>query len=133
MKTIILFLFIFVLLAGCSSPLFSTPDLPPSILDAANPMAENLMNSLQNNDYDSFIQNMDSTMLAGTTEPSFEGLREQLIGTYGNYRSLSFKTVAATGEFVSIYYAIKFEKITLTMQLVLTPTEPYIISGLWFK
>ncbi len=132
MKTIIPCLFILVLLAGCSSPLFSTPDIPPSILDAANPMAENLMISLQNNDYDSFIQNMDSTMLAGTTEPSFEELREQLIGTYGNYRSLSFKNVAAAGEFVSIYYAVKFEKTTLTMQLVLTPTEPYLISGLWF-
>lgn len=133
MKALLPILVIFLFLAGCSSSILSTPDLPPSILDTANPMAENLMTCLQNDDYESFIQKMDTTMLAGTTKPSFQDLREKLIGTYGSYQSLSFKNVAATGDFVSVYYTVKLEKINLTMQLVLTPTEPYLISGLWFK
>ncbi len=133
MKIFIAIFFIALLLSGCSSSLLSTPDLPPSILDAANPMAENLMASLQNSDYESFTQGMDATMLAGTTEPSFKTLRQQLIGAYGDYQSLSFRSVAATGDFVSVYYTVKLEKINLTMQLVLTPIKPYLISGLWFK
>jgi PBP1b-binding outer membrane lipoprotein LpoB len=133
MRTLLPILVILLFLAGCSSSILATPDLPPSILDAANPMAENLMTSLQKDDYESFIQNMDATMLAGTTKPSFQDLRENLIGTYGDYQSLRFKNVAATGDFVSVFYALEFEKINLTMQLVLTPTQPYLISGLWFK
>jgi hypothetical protein len=133
MKALLPILMILLFLAGCSSSILATPDLPPSILDAANPMAENLMTSLQKDDYEAFIQNMDATMLAGTSKPSFQDLRENLIGTYGGYLSLRFKNVAATGDFVSVFYAVEFEKINLTMQLVLTPTKPYLISGLWFK
>ena len=132
MKKIIPIFLIILLLSGCSSSFLSTPDLPPSILDTSNPMAENLMTSLQNSNYESFTQRMDATMLSGMTEPSFKALREQLIGAYGDYQSLAFKSVAATGDFVSVYYTVKLEKINLTMQLVLTPIEPYLISGLWF-
>jgi hypothetical protein len=127
-----------LMITSCSkAPPTSTSDgnisLDPTILAFASPMAENLLIGLKNNDIQAFRANYDDAMLKATTEDAFQSLRTQLESQLGAYQSITPKQIQAGGGFINVFYTVNFEKGPLTMQLVLTETEPHQISGLWFK
>jgi len=126
------------LIAGCSK---ATPtaasdaniSIDPTILAFASPMAENLLIGLKNNDIQAFRANYDDAMLKATTEDAFQSLRSKLESQFGVYQSITPMQIQKGGGFINVFYTVNFEKGPLTMQLVLTETEPHQISGLWFK
>ena len=143
MKTKLIFIISIILLipsiiTGCSkvtptSTSDSNISLDPTILAFASPMAENLLVALKNNDIQAFRANYDDAMLKATTEDAFQSLRTQLESQLGAYQSMTPNQIQTGGGFINVFYTVNFEKGPLTMQLVLTETEPHQISGLWFK
>jgi hypothetical protein len=126
------------MITGCSKATpTSTSDLnislDPTILAFASPMAKNLLVALKNNDIQAFKVNYDDAMLKATTEDAFQSLRTQLESQLGAYQSMTPNQIQTGGGFINVFYTVNFEKGPLTMQLVLTETEPHQISGLWFK
>ena len=131
-------LIVALMIAGCSK---STPEaisdvnvaLDPTILAFASPMAENLLTALSNDDIQAFRVNYDEAMMKATTEDAFQSLRTQLESQLGAYQSITPNQIQTGGGYINVFFTVNFEKGPLTMQLVLTETEPHQISGLWFK
>jgi hypothetical protein len=131
-------LLVALMIAGCNKPIPATTSaanntLDPTILAFASPMAENLLVALKNNDIQAFRENYDDAMLKATTEDAFQSLRTKMESQLGPYQSITPKQIQMGGGFINVFYTVNFEKGPLTMQLVLTETEPHQISGLWFK
>lgn len=123
-----------LLLFGCkAAPTPASISLDQSVLAYASPMAENIMDSLKNNNYQGFRANYDDTMMKLTSDDQFQNLRAQLEGQFGAYKSISPKQIQKGDGYINVFYTVNFEKGSLTMQLVLTEKEPHQISGLWFK
>lgn len=133
----ILLIFLVVVLAGCSSGAVAdvsptaTPD--PAVLTATQPLGENIINAIANDDYDAFIRDMDETMVGSFDETTFEDLRSQLDSSLGAYQSNEFQTTVLDDGYYISYYTLHFANGDCAMRVVLTTTEPYKVSGLWFQ
>ena len=132
-KIALAFLFIF-LIVGCSAkPANPTNDIPAGLSEKASQMAENILTSIKTNDYSLYIRDMDETMKNASTQESFNSLKAQFDQQLGVYKSFKFNHVITESSFYSFYYDVAFEKATVSMQLVLTKSDPPLVSGLWFK
>lgn len=133
----ILLIFLAVVLAGCSTgaavDVSPTPTPDPAVLTATQPFGENIINAIANDDYDAFIRDMDETMVGSFDETTFEDLRSQLDSSLGAYQSNEFQTTVLDDGYYIAYYTLHFVNGDCAMRVVLTTTEPYKVSGLWFQ
>lgn len=131
---VVLVVLLGVILPACS-PAASTPtDEEAQVYAYANPMAENLLNSMKNNDYQGFIKDYDEVMTNATPQSSFDTLKQTFDIKLGEYQSYKTAGVQKTEEYVIVYYTLTFSKAPeVTMRLVFLPEEPHLITGLWFN
>ncbi|HWQ46778.1 MAG TPA: DUF3887 domain-containing protein [Longilinea sp.] len=133
----LILILIAVILAGCGSASVSdvtpTPTPDPAILSATQPIGENIINSIANDDYDAFIRDMDETMIGSFDETTFEDLRSQLDSSLGSYQSNEFQTTLLEDGYYIAYFTLHFANGDAAMRVVITTTEPYKVSGLWFQ
>ena len=129
-------LLILLLLSACSAfkaPVSSIePTAEATIRAAAQPIAENLLQSFNNNDYQGVLRDMDATMVSAFTQDSFNQLQSKIATNYGAYQSATLTGVTLQQGYYSVLFDCKFEKGSFTMRLVLATQAPYHISGLWF-
>lgn len=110
-----------VLFAGaCAS---STPALTPTqtstVREYADPMTENLLQAINQNDYAKFTANFDETMKNSITQEAFGTLKTQLQSRIGDYVSKEFVSTQNQSGFTVVIYSAKFtietEPVVLTM------------------
>jgi hypothetical protein len=94
------------LAAGCSpaSPAVILTKVP-SYADA---MTENILKSLNANDYDSFSRDFDQTLKDVLTKATFDKLYNQIKPTVGDYRSKLFVSFSAHGDNTTMLYIASY-------------------------
>lgn len=128
------FMLIISLLAACKPQIQIIPENEAEgIYSFADPIAENLLRGLQLNEYQTFSRDFDQTMLENMDETSFEDLRNTLLGNNGDIISHRHERVERYQEYYLVYYDLGFSTaMSVTLRLVLTVSEPHMVSGLWF-
>ncbi|MHC1719483.1 MAG: DUF3887 domain-containing protein [Clostridiaceae bacterium] len=120
-----------VMLAGCSSG--KTVD--DSFKDKVEPLTENIIQSMESNDYTSFNTDLDSKMKSAFTEKSFTEMNNLIHEKAGNYQSREFWKVQESGDFKIVYYKAKYDKEQeyVVIKIVTSESEGKIyVSGLYF-
>jgi hypothetical protein len=108
------------------------PTAEATIKTAAQPIAENILQSIDKKDYQGMLRDMDATMTKASTQDSFNQLQSKIATDYGAFQSATYTGVTLTQGYYSVLFNCKFEKGSLTMRLVLDTQAPYQVSGLWF-
>ncbi len=73
-------------------------------------------------------------MIKAMPETSFNDLRTKLDTKVGAYVSRSVKSVSEVGDYYAVIYAAVYENAPeVTYRLVLTKSEPHLVSGLWLN
>lgn len=124
-----------IILAGCTgTPTAIEGAEREAILAYSEPMADNELSALNNNDYEAFIKDYDEKMREVTTENRFADLYATISAKLGEYLSREITTVTAVGdEAILIIYTAKFEKEEgVIIKLVFQPEGEHLITGLWF-
>lgn len=104
-----------------------------AVLTYAEPIADNILNGIETNDYALFSQDFNDQMREGLTEESFQQLRDLLSTKVGSYQSRQVSSVREVdGLMLVIYVAVYSNAKQVVVQLSVTPGEPHQVAGLWF-
>ncbi len=100
----------------------------------ATPIAENILQSINNNDYQSFSKDFSQEMKDAMPVAGFNDLREILMSKIGSYISSTPDKVEDQGDYITVYFTAIFEKDEqVTVRLVFRKDDPaYKVDGLWF-
>jgi hypothetical protein len=102
----------------------------------ADPMAENLLQSINEANRTSFFRDLDATMKAVMTEEYFSGMCSNIQQKVGNYTSKTFVRGEAFQGFISAYYSANFtgEPAGVTVKVVFSSSSGEAkVSGIWFS
>lgn len=103
----------------------------------ADPMTENILNSIETENYEAFLLNMDPTMKAAFTQEEFTKLHNRLHDALGHYGSKVYVSASRSGDYISVYYKAVYSKdpTSVTVKVVFTVNTggPAVVSGLWFN
>lgn len=131
------------LLLGLSAcgPAALKADAAQPYLDFADPIADQLLIGLANNDYAAFSQDFaasfDSRLSAALTESNFTDMQAKLTQQLGKFEQREAGKVYPVEQngtkFLTIVYPVRFEKATLAMRLTLNDDAEHKVSGLYFK
>jgi len=129
-------LLILLALSACSAfqapASTAEPTAEAAIKAAAQPIAENILQSFDKKDYQGVLRDMNATMAKAFTQDSFNQLQAKIATDYGAYQSATYTGVTVTQGYYSVLFTCKYEKGSFTMRLVLSMQAPYQVSGLWF-
>lgn len=103
------------------------------VLVFAEPKTDNLLNSLNNNDYALFRRDLNSQLLDLIPADEF-ALNYQNLGTrVGKYISREVDHVERGGEYITVLYRAKFEKEeNVTVRVIFEVAGQQRVAGLWF-
>ena len=103
-------------------------------IDIADPIAENILQSLNNNDYQGLIRDFSEEMIHATPTEEFINLRELLDSKVGAYISKTPGRVVRDGEYIAVFYTACFEnEDEVTVRVVFKEDdETHKVYGLWF-
>ncbi|RLD18297.1 MAG: hypothetical protein DRI33_04330 [Caldiserica bacterium] len=102
-----------------------------------DPMTENLLVAINENDYTKFSKDLDNAMKTALPESAFSDFISQINGRVGNYviGSKEFREAYMTEQYINIVYKTQFteesEEVTVRVVFVKADGETKI-SGLWF-
>ena len=120
-----------IFLVACQ-PKMTETEVPTDIQDYSQPMAENILTSLVDDDYASFHKDFSSTMDSAINEETFQSIQQSILDTVGEYQSITYQQTTLEDGYLVSYYSIIFSEGELSMRLVLSPEAPYQIEGFWF-
>lgn len=104
-----------------------------AVLTYVEPIADNILNGIEANDYAIFSQNFNDQMLKGITEESFQQLRDMLSSKVGSFQSRQVSSVRdIEGTILVIYTAVYSNAKQVVIQLSVTGSEPHQVTGLYF-
>jgi hypothetical protein len=133
LSLVFIFLIITAFLTSACSPVSKTNlQIPDKIQEIAHPIADNLMISLDKQNYQGFTRDFDDAMQKAITQEAFTEIRKLIWGQYGNYEAMTYQRAVDQQGYIGVFYTLSFEKGNITLNLVLTPQSPYKLSGLWF-
>ena len=129
MRNLVSILILLCLLSACQA---KSTGIPSNLESISKKSAENLLVSIEAEDYQAFQKDLASTMLDNISESFFEELRDLLLNDYGIHDSLTYiETIFENDYYVSLF-EISYSKQDLTLRLVLETNAPYQIAGIWF-
>lgn len=134
-KTILILFAIFLLsyLTGCSQSRLLTGSEREQVLKIAEPYTEGILQGYNQNDYTQFSANFDNAMKKSLNQENFKALTQSFTTKIGKYESRQVTSVQATGTYFTVNYQAKFEKEDkVSMRVVITNNEPFLVTGLWF-
>jgi len=124
-----------LMLAGACSPdrLLQGADRA-AVLQYSEPIADNLLQGINQHDYSEFSKDFDSHMKSAIPEQAFQN---QVIGVVagrtGNFVSRQVSQVVQNGDQVTLVYSARFDKENnVIVTLTLTAAAPHQVSGLFF-
>jgi len=125
-----------LVLAGCMfMPQVTTvePEEQDEILEISEPIADNLLDGMNANDYAAFSRDFDDKMREALDEDAFQELIQQFSGKIGAYQSRTLDHMERIENLVTVVYKAQFEKEEeVTIRLTLREGEPYQVAGLYF-
>jgi Protein of unknown function (DUF3887) len=96
-------------------------------------VADNILVSINQNDYQGFIKDFSDQMITAFAEGQFADLRTTLQGTSGNYISCQTDPTLSNQQDYAVYqYKCKFEKEDVVVTLVF-PINGDKVDGLYFN
>jgi hypothetical protein len=99
---------------------------------AALPFAQNILDSINKNDFSLFTKDFNAAMLQAMTKDQFAQI-VKLYGGNGPVKSIELINIEVRGEFYGLNYKVSYNKTIVIMTVVLPKTEPRLVTGLWFK
>ena len=140
MKNVTRFLFILmfvtaILVTGCTAKpqiTYLSSDESAQVAVHTDQAAENIITSIATNDYDLFITDFDENMREALTKEQFANI-VKMYGKNGEAESISLLNVEDRDQFYGANYGVTYPKGALTMLIVVSKSEPALVSGLWFK
>jgi hypothetical protein len=105
-----------------------------AVLAYSEPIADNLLQGLNQDDYAVFSKDFDSQMKTAIPAAAFQGQVVSVVtGRVGNYVSRTVRQVVQNGNQVTLVYNAKFDKEAgVLITLSLTTVAPHQVSGLFF-
>jgi hypothetical protein len=119
------------LLAGCSSG--KTVD--ESFKGRVEPVAENILQSIQSGDRQAFLKDMDDKMKTAFTEKAFGDMESLLAAKVGAYQSKEYWKAEKSGQYTIAYFKAKFDKESdyVVVKVVTSEKDGVLyVSGLFF-
>lgn len=108
-----------------------------NVLEFADPVAQNIMDAVNANDYAAFSRDFDPAMLKAIGEDGLKQIRDSLNAQVGDFQSLGTGKVSETEQggvkYIAVEYPVQFVKAKVTLRLVFTADEPHKVSGLFFR
>lgn len=100
----------------------------------ATPIAENILYSIDNDDYEAFVADFSVEMKNSMPLQGFTDLRNKLQSTIGTYISMTPASVIESGEYVTVIFIAQYEKEEkVTVRVVFKKgDEKHEVYGLWF-
>lgn len=137
MKNIMFFLVILCTLIISGSLLSETIGQTDQEVKAiAEPLLENVMDALKNDDYAKYTKDFDLTLKEAVQEQRFHEISFQIKNGLGSYQSKEYLGFLDKGQTTLVLFRGKFDKSQsdVLIKLVVTKKEgKYYISGLWFE
>jgi hypothetical protein len=101
----------------------------------ADPIAENILQSIYNNDYQGYTRDFSQSLLDEVTQQSFTQTRDQLIAAMGQVVSRERSDVMEVeGGYMSVNYLVQFENGELLYRVVFDEDdETHKVEGVWFN
>lgn len=130
-----LVLILFILTAGCTAKQevnYLSTDETDRVAAYTDNSASNIINAIAANDYDLFITDFDTKMKEALTEDQFASI-VKMYGKNGEPESILLLNVEDRDQFYGANYGVTYPKAALTMLIVVSKSEPAVVSGLWFK
>ena len=105
------------------------------IQNYANPIAENILVALKENDYEKFSENFTEKMKNSMPKKVFSETGTTVKSEIGEYVSKSFWKIEKEGIYILVYYRAKFteEPSDVIVKVVLEKLgDKMLVGGLWF-
>lgn len=133
MKKILIVIFTLTLLvfSGCSSNTASDNTLK----DKVDPVAENILQSMNNSNHETFIKDMDEKMKSTFTKEYFKDMNDKMLPKIGTYKSKEYWQTQKSGDYQVVFYKAKFdkEKDYVIVKVVVSEKDgKVLVSGLFF-
>jgi hypothetical protein len=125
-----------VCVCGCTSQeIVVTGEERNSVLLYADPVADNLLQGFNENNYTMYSRDFGPEMKAALDEAAFVQNREFVVSRIGLYVSKGSPVVTESGEFIAVNYPAKFEREDgVNVRLVFRKGDAsHQLSGLWFQ
>ena len=108
------------------------------LVKAAEPFEYNLIGALNSGDFTTFSKDFDTTMKSSFKEADFTNMRQTFASKLGDYQSRTVAQVQSTtanGQTIYLLsYTLQYSKSkAVTQRLVLTSSQPYQVTGLWYN
>jgi hypothetical protein len=119
-------------LGGCSS---GGGAIDENFRDRVEPVAENILQSIKNEDRVGLRKDMDEKMQGAFTEEEFRKMTGMLESKVGSYKSKEFWKAEKSGQYSIAYYKAKFDKEEgyVVVKVVTSEKDGQLyVSGLFF-
>ena len=123
-----------LILSGCINQVPPDEDEGDDWREIADPITENILQSLKNNDYQGFIKDFSEEMKNAYTLQIFTDTKELLDSKIGAYISKEFDRVEKDDGYIVVFYSAQFEnEDNVTVRVVFKEDdETHKVYGLWF-
>lgn len=134
MKGIGLFTLVVFVLSGCINQGLEGEERQRWV-DIADPIAENILQTLNNNDYQGHIKDYSQEMIDATTPQEFANMKELLDSKIGAYISKTPAQVIRDDEYIVVFFSAQFEnEDNVSVKVVFKEDdETHKVYGLWFN
>ena len=130
--TIICFIALAFLTAGCSTAKKVDADEKEKISDVVSPRIDSMMQGFSDNNYQKFSEFFDAKMLTGMPESGFNDLQKMITEKIGNYQSYEIADILKTNNYITVICNAAFDnEDKVTIRLIFDPDAEYAISGIW--
>lgn len=103
------------------------------VTQTATPIAENLLQGLNDQDYPTFSRDFDETMKKALDQKSFDQMAATFDEKIGDYLSMEVEKVQRVEDLFVVSYKARYEKEeAVSIRLTIRPGEPTQVAGLWF-
>ena len=103
------------------------------VIQMAEPIAVNLLQGLNDQDYLTFSRDFDDTMKKALDQKSFTEMAATFAEKIGNYQSLEVEKVERIENLYVVTYKARYEKEeAVSIRLTIREGEPTQVAGLWF-
>lgn len=123
------------LIAACAPKekiVYIEGDEKDTIAAQAEPLLQDILDGIANNDYTLFITNFDEGMLKAMTQTQFDSIVKTM-GKLGQAKSHELSNVVDKDTFYGVNYKVTYDKAVVNVLIVLPKSDPTLVSGLWFK
>lgn len=132
-KLLTLMIISVLMLSGCSG---KNKAEEQKLVNDAEPLVENLMQGLNEENYTMFSRDFDDAMKKGMPEQSFKETDKFIKQKIGNYVSKNFWKTQKSGKYTVFYYKMKFDnepgEVLATISIDLTGTNP-LVGGFYLN